>query len=86
MKGFTVSALVQIQEQSFSLKKTHRPKPSSISAGALFFLISEPQASFACDPIVVIEQQMKSLRHPPASQIAVWAFACQHFASIPQLP
>lgn len=34
-KGFTVSALVQIQEHSFSLKKTHRPKLSSIHPSRL---------------------------------------------------
>lgn len=35
MKGFTVIALVQVQNKGFILKKTCRPKPSSIPAGSL---------------------------------------------------
>lgn len=69
------------------VKKNTQTKPFIHTSRPFgFFLISEPQAIFACNPIFVIEEQMKGVRHPPASQMSLWAFTCQHFTSIPQLP
>lgn len=45
------------------------------------FLISKSQTRFACNPVILLGWQVKSLNHPPASQCAAWAFACEHFTS-----